>query len=445
MFVPEEKTLSQPRRKSRVVAFAVLILVVIAAAVIYGLCGTSRLDRQLADLRSRGLPTNGEELNAWYTVPADIHDTTDLWIAATRTVANAKSDSRAQGIPIVGLGPTPVPPPGEAWAELEASRTLLKELDNEIQLIMLAADAGGMARYPIDFTAGYNAILTVQHETRTMARLLTLNAHVHAHDGKTSETFKDATAIFSVSDSLRGEPIVLSQLVRIAVHAIGCELVAEMLPRCKWTDIELHNLQIAIGQADFRSEMLTALHGELALCLNAIDGYPYPQSVFRSANKAEVIRLIATSVKGLEASWLEAVQQRQKADTELKAMSSNTFSGLIYKSMIQILPAIHLAINSGIKAEARQNCCIATIATHRYRLKHSKLPTRLTDLHDFIPNDDASKSTRLIDPVDGKPLRFKTSGAGVVIYSVGVNRADDDGDVEDDGRTSGDLGYLIAE
>ena len=251
MFVPEETTLSQPRRKSRVVALAVLILVVIVAAVIYGLFGTSRLDRQLADLRSRDLPTNGEELNAWYTVPSDVRDTTVEWTAATKAIANANIDSRAQGIPIVGLGPKPIPPPGEAWAELETSRTLLKELDNELQLVMLAADAGGMARYPVDFTAGYNAILTVQHETRTMARLLTLNAHVHAHDGQTLETFKDVTAIFSVSDSLRGEPIVVSQLVRISIHTVGCELTVDLLPHVQWTDIELHDLQIAIGKPTF--------------------------------------------------------------------------------------------------------------------------------------------------------------------------------------------------
>ena len=190
--------------------------------------------------------------------------------------------------------------------------------------------------------------------------------------------------------------------------------------------------------------MLTALHGELALCLNAIDGYPYPQSVFRSANKSEAIRLMAMSVEGLETSWVEAAKRRQKTDTELKAKSSTTFSGLIYKSMIQILPAIHLAINSGIRAEARQNCCIATIATHRYRLKHGKLPTRLTDLQDYIPDEDPSKSSRLIDPFDGMPLRFKTSDDGVVIYSIGVNRIDDDGDVENEGRESGDLGYSIS-
>lgn len=145
----EETTRSQPPRKTRVVALAVLILVVIFAAVIYGLFGTSRLERQLADLRSRSLPTNGEELNAWYTVPADVSDTTELWTAATRTIETSRINKRALGIPLFAKGLTPIPPPREEWAELEISRAFLKDLDQEIQLIRDTANAGGMARYLI--------------------------------------------------------------------------------------------------------------------------------------------------------------------------------------------------------------------------------------------------------------------------------------------------------
>lgn len=145
----DETTRSQPPRKTRVVALAVLILVVIFAAVIYGLFGTSRLERQLADLRSRSLPTNGEELNAWYTVPADLSDTTTLWTAATRTIETSRINKRALGIPLFAKGLTPIPPPREEWAELEISRAFLKDLDQEIQLIRDTANAGGMARYLI--------------------------------------------------------------------------------------------------------------------------------------------------------------------------------------------------------------------------------------------------------------------------------------------------------
>ncbi len=416
--MPEEITRSRPRGKKLLIAVAVLILIAIVAVGLYSLSSSSRLNQQLTELRSRGLPTNSAELNAYYAVPSDVRDTTEQWTVPINAVVVANIGSKAQGIPIVGDGPTPVPSPGKEWPELEASRSFLKELDHEIQLIRQAADAGGMARYPVDFTAGYNTVLLAQQETRTLARLLSLSAHVHAHDGQNPETLKDVSAIFSVSESLRGDPVLISQLLRIAIHAIGCQLVADMLPHCNWTDTELQNLQIAIGRADFRAEMRIAFHGELALCLNAIDGFPYPQSMFRAANKLMAIELLTKSTDGLETSWMEAYKRQQQADTEFKAMSANTFSRMKYMSATLILPALQQAIHSGIRAEARQNCAIATIAAHRFRLQHGKLPTSLAGLQDLIPGEDPVKASRLIDPFDGKSLRFKANEDGVVIYSV---------------------------
>jgi hypothetical protein len=445
MFVPEETTLSQPRRKTLLITIAVLAVGVVVVAGIYGLSGSSRLNRQLADLRSRGLPTNGEELNAWYTVPADVSDTTELWTAATRTIDTSRINKRALGIPLFAEGLTPIPPPGEEWAELEISRAFLKDLDQEIQLIRDAADAGGMARYPVDFTQGYNATLTDPQQLRTLAMLSSLSGHVHAHDGQTLGVLKDLKSIFAASDSIRGVPMLVPQLIRIAIHAMGCKLTAEMLPRCKWTDADLQNLQIATGRADFRLEMRNAFHGELAMLLNAIDGYPYPQSMFRGANKSKAIELLAGGTEGLETSWQEAIIRQQKVNKELKAMSSGLFTLVIYKSLIRNLPVIHRCINAGIKAEAQQNGCIAVIAAHRYRLKHGTLPHTLTDLQDFIPNEDPSKSSRLVDPFDGQPLRFKISDDSVIIYSIGENKVDDRGDVENKNPEDGDQGYSISE
>ena len=247
------------------VGFAAVVLISLVVLALFAMYSSSRLNQRIAELRSQGLPTNAVELNAYYSVPPDVTDTTELWIAATTAVKNAGISQRAVKIPIVGLGPTPIPEPGQEWAELEISRTFLDELDSELQLIRRAGDAGGMARYPVDFTAGSNAVLTAQQEVRVLTRLLSLSSHVHAHAGQDSEVLKDVSGIFAVSDSLRGDPILISELVRIATHAIGCDLTADMLPHCKWTDEELESLQVAIGRADFRREMLKAFHGERAV------------------------------------------------------------------------------------------------------------------------------------------------------------------------------------
>jgi len=149
-----------PRRKRRwILALIAAMIVLPAAGVVYVIFGPSQLKQELAALQEEGLPTNAVELNAYYGVPSGVADTTKLWTAATAAVRDAKISERARGLPIVGMAPTPIPVPGTEWPELEASRSFLKELEPEMQIIRRAAETGGMARYPVDFSAGIATLL----------------------------------------------------------------------------------------------------------------------------------------------------------------------------------------------------------------------------------------------------------------------------------------------
>ncbi len=445
----EETTRSQPRGKILLSVITVLISILIVAAGLYHAYRSLRLKQQLAELRSRGLPTNGEELNAWYAVPPDVRDTTELWTAATSAIAKVNVYSKAQGVPFVGDGPVPVPPPGEEWAELEASRSFLKEMDRELQLIVVAADAGGMARYPVDFREGLNAVQTDQHQTRNLARLLSLSAHVHAHDRQSQDVLKDVKRIFAVSGSLDGEPSSIAQFVCNSLHAMGCVEAVYMLPHCQWSDKELEELQLAVGHTVFRKNLQRAFYGELAIMLDSLETLPSP-SIFRivvttNNSRSNVIELMDSTARATDLSWAETVKRFFPTSLEMMATEIDPISPVSNIMVLLGLPVLQRVIVSGIRNEARQNCSLAAIATQRYRIKHGTLPARLTYLKDFIPGEDTSKLSRLIDPFDGLPLRFKTSKNGVIIYSISENRVDDGGDIDDAHRISADLGYLISE
>lgn len=416
-------------------------MIVLVAVAAYVLFSPSQLDQQIAELQSQGLPTNAAELNAYYAVPADVTDTTQLWSAATTVIRNAGIAQRAKAIPIVGMGATPVPDPGQEWTELEATRAFLDGLDVEMRLIRKAAESGGMARYPIDFNNGINTLLPDTQEARSLARLLTLSAHLNAHDNRNAEVLKDLSAVFAVSDSLRGEPLLISQLVRMAIHAIGCELAADMLPFCHCTDAELATLQFVVSRADFREELLRAIHGERAICLHTLDttaGF-----LLRVTNKSKALEVFGDATEGLDSSWQEATRQCENLDREMKVISGGRISRLQYMSVRLLTPGLRQAVNAGTRAEARQNCLIATIAAYRYRLQHGELPLSLADLKDFIPGDDATRNQRMTDPFDGEPLRFESDSSQVTIYSIGDNRVDDRGVISNEKPQEGDLGYAI--
>lgn len=438
-----------PHTRNGRIAFEILIAVVVIVAVIYRQYTCLHLDQQLADLRARGLLTNGEELNAWYSVPPDVRDTTEQWIAATRATAKLKIGSGDRMLPFVGLGSTPVPPPGQEWAELNDSRLFLKECESEIQLIMDAAEAGGIARYPVDFREGLSARIIDQHETRNLARILSLSAHVQAHDGQFQNALGDLKSIFAVSRSIDREPLMISQMIRNAVCAMGCVATVQLLPYCDWSDKELQELQTAIGQIVLRKSTQHAFYGQLAIFLDdpksVLNSSTFGAAVFRESALSKAIEMIDRPARALDLSWMDTVETFDATWKEIMTNPPGALSPVISRVVMWHLPVLQQAIASGMRTETRQNCCIAVIAAQRYRLKHSKLPGTLADLIDFIPDADASKSTRLIDPFDGKPLRFKEIGKSIVIYSVGANRLDDDGDVDMERRVAPDFGFLISE
>ncbi len=76
-------------------------------------------------------------------------------------------------------------------------------------------------------------------------------------------------------------------------------------------------------------------------------------------------------------------------------------------------------------SQAYLRCTVALLAAERYYLARKELPTALSDLvPEYLP--------RLpLDPWDGRPLRFRRFEQGIVIYSLGHNGRDDDGQVEE--------------
>jgi hypothetical protein len=340
------------------------------------------------------------------------------------------------------MGPTPIPRHGQPWAELEDVRVFLKELQPQMELIHQACEAGGMARYAEDFRLGQATPMTNIQMTRTLARLLTLSAHVHVHSGEEQLAMRDVKSIFAVSESLQDSPVMISGLIRIAVHAIGCKVAMELQPQANWSDSELKQLQIAILEAQFRKELLTSLHGEQAICLDTIS--TMPGLLFRESNALKMIEMLGLLTDGVKVSWAEAMMARQEIDRKVLAIRGAGFiTQAKFMAISMVLPAVTLSLDASMQAEARQHCAIAAIAAHRYRLQHGKLPLTLADLTEFLSGDERRRSSLLTDPFDGQPLRFKIEDTRLLIYSIGPNLVDDGGQFELEKPKEGDVGYAV--
>lgn len=81
--IPERR-----RRRAKWIAASLLISLLVLGGLWWCFNPWS-LSRQLAALRSQGLPTNADELNDYYAVPDGVTDTTALWLAAIQAAEAA--------------------------------------------------------------------------------------------------------------------------------------------------------------------------------------------------------------------------------------------------------------------------------------------------------------------------------------------------------------------
>ncbi len=438
-----------PKTSSRSTAKLMLLALGVLLAVTFTLMGyvwyanhaaiTARLD----SLRAEGLPTNVAELNEFYRVPVGVANTTGTWVEVIDGVSAPTPEQTEvmKDLPIVGEGPTPIPPPGTQWAQLDAVAELLAGFEDELKLARAEAGSNGQVRFPVDFSAGFNTLLEYTQNSRQAARILLLDAHVAAHRGDDARALQDVRAMFALSDALRGEPVLISQLVRIAIHAIGCDTVDKLLPHCDWDDDDLASLETAIGTAEFSKEATRALYGERVLLLTELDRMTL--GPLRGDSKQTALDFFDQSIAAFDGTPAEIFQYRD----QINAFSNQRQKGLmaVDSIVLQLLPAVDAVIVATARATARQRFTNAAIAAKRYRLTQGQFPESLSAIPPELLGPTGESASKLVDPFDGRPLRYRVESSRIVIYSIGSDEVDDGGDCVEkpDAPAPPDMGIVL--
>ena len=401
--------------------------------------GKGKLRRHLNELRAAGLPTNMAELNDYYAIPVGSEDTTELWLTAINGVNNDEFNYLAKNLPF--LGPAESPTVGQEWPELEAAKSFLANHAAELASIRTAASASGAARFPIDFKNPLDANLQHAQGARGVARFLSLDAHVSQCDGKHDQVLADIIDTFAMADALQREPVLVSQLMRLAIYAIGCNLAKEFLPACEWNDAQLAKLQAAAARMDANEGLALAMNGERAIGLFAIDKMPSATGL-GNVSKIKLIRLYDEMVAGFEKPWNLAIAEQQAVADRLKA-NRGLISDLLYFPVNLLTPTLEQVSQSGARSACEQACMITAIAAQRHRLAHGEFPASLNEISiEHLP--PGFKSTNWMDPFTGQPLMYLKTEAGLTIYSTGLDRVDDGGDIlEREVGQPTDMGFFI--
>lgn len=405
--------------------FGLLILLIAGAWI-----GSRRdLSAELDRIRAAGEPASAAEIEAFYQVPPSARDTTQLWLVAIAPLDTPSYAADAKELPLVGEDASELPMPGEPWPQLEAGEQLLARYRGSLEQMHQAAREGGQARFPTRFADGIQMLLPHVQQLRSGARLLALESVVAAHGGQSDAAVDSIVAIFAAARSLEQEPVLVSQLVRMAMGGMARQRIQWLLSAATLDDGQLARLDAELAASDYQKPLRQGLLGER---VTGIVGFENPETLgdeaalgrissMGSGDEAMYLKLMDEMIAAADKSGPERQEALDAAEMRLRQLVGSKAAVLRYPLTLLLLPALSAAGQAATRNEAERDATRVAVAIERFRLRAGRLPEKMDEL---VPDFLGSVPR---DPFGGGPLRYRPEATEYLVYSVGRDGVDHGG------------------
>jgi hypothetical protein len=411
-----------------------LLAVIAALPFVHGAFARAKIAEQYQAIRAAGEPATLDELAQWLPYPPDGENRVGLYQQAFRTPIELDRDAALAFDEAMKEAP-PHGPYSDALRELGAK----KIAGSAERLRLLREAASGAARFPLDIKHGYAMELGHLSQLREAARLLQLEAVLAAHDGDASRAVEALLAGLAIADCLRNEPILISQLVRIACHTVFIDGLNRALELTDFTEDQLARLEAAVRSHEEPEAAARGFMGERIFMLatyedpryyteqvSGLAGLPSGQfagvaRVMRGVgwNAADQVHCMTMMAKIIQASRRPFPEGQVIMETVERELESS--HGWFPRISDMLLPSLTRGLEAFARDTAQLRNAATALAVERFGLKAGQPPATLEEL---VPEFLESVP---IDPFDGQPLRYRLSEKGYVVYSVSLNLKDDGG------------------
>jgi len=393
---------------------------------------------ELDAIRAAGYPATLEELDEWYAYP-DGPNAADVYAKAFAKFT--KDDEKRQGVPLID-GITELPPPGEPLPEemTKAIAVFLTDNAEATDLLHEAAKIKG-CRFPVRFADGPDALMPYLFQLRVAAKRLKLAAVMAAEEGRADAATEHLAASIGLVRSLRNEPGIISQLVRMSCIESTQSALEQTMARVQLRPAQRAELA-ALFKAEERTETLVrAAAGERCnidgsylaggpLYRELTEKVPFLGELWLRLSGGAVesrlfcLRWLTRGVGVARLPLNQRFEASRRVSAELEAActgksSGDTFIGQVMLGMLA--PAYDRLVCQDMSCFARLRAARTALAVEGFREAEGRLPQSLDEL---VPKH---LDTVPLDPFDGKPLRFKKREKGYVVYSIGEDGVDNGG------------------
>lgn len=313
---------------------------------------------------------------------------------------------------------------------------------------MLLKEARKLKDYPkgrmkIDpATNPFELMLGDIQSSRSLMHVLDNDILLRTHDNDIDGAVESWQALLNTSHAIEDNPTLIGQLVRIAGQTIALAALERMLGQDELSEPDLAKIQALLHREMGDNLLYFGLRGERAgghrLYTDLRDGKITLSKVMSGINMGQTgvldhavdlfpsiilkgypehLRLLDEQVKASKLKDDECLEAMKALDDKVRN-SRNIITRLL-------MPATNKVAEANHRSQAQLRCALVAVAVERYRIKNDAWPQGFDDLLKDRWLDEVPK-----DPYDGKPLRFKRTPTGIVIYSVGLDKIDNQGKLD---------------
>jgi hypothetical protein len=305
------------------------------------------------------------------------------------------------------------------------------------------------AYVPIHYEDGIYVAATTQYPyfavIKRCAQILQLRSVAELADGQNSNALEDVKLLLRLNGSLRSSPLLISQLVHMAIVSIWLQPVWEGLAEHRWTDEQLVTLDTELAKEDFLADYEFAMRGERTCAISTFEDMRRTGEIATQGEDGNTMTVKVAWMPNAyfyqnELAFARLYQERlfPLVDTNSRTISPEVWCQVDaavqadrkhffppYTIMARMtVPALDAAVKKFAIAQSSVDLARVACALERYHLAHGQYPDSLDDL---APQFIAQVPH---DIINGQPLHYHLKSDGTFfLYSVGWNETDDGGTV----------------
>lgn len=313
--------------------------------------------------------------------------------------------------------------------------------------LIAAAAARPRCRFDIDYSKGADTQLAHLSRLRTLGRFLSAMSSVSAELGDMDTAWSCALWSLQLAEHLNNEPVLVSQLVRIAIVGMAVQDIHDLAEQELPDEDRLKSIDRLLASLEDTGSWAAALHGERLLIGDWLFSRP-PEEVFEqlkkiatpeeagnmdpaqvAQQKADYDRMLLRLAKLMEQPYYTAKPEVAAIMAEAKKPSRGTAVRAlipnldVYFERVTVCRTAAQVTRIGLRLMQQAGKEAAEAVSYP-----SRIPA---DLLSDIPADQQN------DPFSGQPLKYTGTEKGFLLYSIGPDGEDNGGTPRKDREKSG--------